>query len=158
AVVLSLAGGAAAFYVKYFDAKEQEEIARARATDLEAALGQRDKALAKAQEEKRRADEGEEHALHLLDNSQVQFAQTALDSGVAGVAAERLQAVRPAQRAWEWHYLRRRVEGGIFTLYGHTSALAEACFSPDGSRLATASYDRTARIWDARTGQQLLDL
>ena len=30
-------------------------------------------------------------------------------------------------------------------------------FSPDGTRLATASDDQTARLWDARTGQQLLE-
>ena len=28
-------------------------------------------------------------------------------------------------------------------------------FSPDGSRVATASYDNTARIWDAKTGEEL---
>src|SRR5262249_25642569 len=31
-------------------------------------------------------------------------------------------------------------------------------FSPDGLRLATASRDETARLWDARTGQELLTL
>ena len=28
-----------------------------------------------------------------------------------------------------------------------------AAFSPDGSRIVTASEDNTARIWDAATGQ-----
>src|SRR5438270_177764 len=32
------------------------------------------------------------------------------------------------------------------------------CFSPDGQRLATASDDNTAKVWDARTGQELLAL
>jgi WD40 repeat protein len=31
-------------------------------------------------------------------------------------------------------------------------------FGPDGLRLVTASYDKTARMWDVRTGQPLLEL
>jgi WD40 repeat protein len=29
-------------------------------------------------------------------------------------------------------------------------------FSPDGSRIATASWDRTARVWDANDGRELI--
>ena len=31
-------------------------------------------------------------------------------------------------------------------------------FSPDGKRLATASWDNTARIWDAATGKPIATL
>jgi hypothetical protein len=44
------------------------------------------------------------------------------------------------------------------TLAGHTSAIAGVAFSPDGRLLATASSDRTARVWDPATGDCLRTL
>ena len=37
-------------------------------------------------------------------------------------------------------------------LKGHTADLAGADFSPDGTRVVTASSDHSARIWDVYTG------
>jgi WD40 repeat protein/serine/threonine protein kinase len=44
----------------------------------------------------------------------------------------------------------------VFHLRGkHTQRVVSVRFSPDGKRLLTASWDGTARIWDAGTGEHL---
>jgi WD40 repeat protein len=43
-------------------------------------------------------------------------------------------------------------------LEGHAGRVIAAAFSPDGSRITTASLDRTARVWDAHTGAPLVVL
>jgi WD40 repeat protein/serine/threonine protein kinase len=40
----------------------------------------------------------------------------------------------------------------------HDSWVTSAQFSPDGKRILTASYDGTARVWDARTGERLIEV
>jgi WD40 repeat protein/class 3 adenylate cyclase len=42
-------------------------------------------------------------------------------------------------------------------LLGHTGDVLDARWSPDGARIATASDDGTTRIWDATTGEPLLE-
>ncbi len=41
------------------------------------------------------------------------------------------------------------------SLEGHTGAVLSAEFSTDGARALTASWDGTARLWDASSGQEL---
>ena len=43
-------------------------------------------------------------------------------------------------------------------LSGHTIGVTDVAYSPDGIRLATASLDGTAKIWDIATGKELLTL
>ena len=48
-----------------------------------------------------------------------------------------------------------RSPGLLAVLHGHTDVVGSVAFSRDGRMLASASADRTIRIWDARTGKQI---
>lgn len=45
---------------------------------------------------------------------------------------------------------------GVFR--GHTQGVSSVAFSPDARRIASVSYDLTARVWDAETGEHVLTL
>ena len=45
-----------------------------------------------------------------------------------------------------------------FQALGHTGSIAQIAYSPDGARIATASSDGTARLWDAGDGGFLVAL
>jgi WD40 repeat protein/serine/threonine protein kinase/TPR repeat protein len=49
----------------------------------------------------------------------------------------------------------RAADVQLAVLSGHREIVFSAAYSPDGTRIVTASRDQTARIWDARTGVQL---
>jgi WD40 repeat protein len=46
----------------------------------------------------------------------------------------------------------------VHTLIGHTADTTCAAFSPDSRRLATASHDRTIKLWDTATGRNVFTL
>jgi WD40 repeat protein len=63
------------------------------------------------------------------------------------------------RRAFEWFYWQRKIAAGHATLKGsHASQVLSVVFSRDGHRLASASADRTIKVWDAATGREIRTL
>ena len=54
-------------------------------------------------------------------------------------------------RLWDLATLERR-----FLLVGHSEQVMDLAFAPDGRTLATASNDKTVRLWSVNGGQELL--
>src|SRR5262249_26177207 len=84
-------------------------------------------------------------------------AQSELRDGEHGHALDVLDSCPWDRRNWEWRHLRRRVPE-LLTFKGHAMSVWSVCFSPDGRHLASASEDRSVKIWDGHGGQQLLTL
>jgi WD40 repeat protein/serine/threonine protein kinase len=59
---------------------------------------------------------------------------------------------------WEWHFLQRLCHNEALTIYAHRSPVSCFAPSPDGQRLATGSYDQALKVWDMRTGHELVPL
>ena len=69
-----------------------------------------------------------------------------------------LDSTQADLRGWEWRYVDRLCHSELLDLQAHTDIVFSASFSPDGSRIVTASWDKTAKVWDARSGAELLAL
>ena len=61
-------------------------------------------------------------------------------------------------RGFEWYYWQRLCHLEQHALIGHRHEVTSVSWSPNGNRLATASWDGTAKIWDAAGGRELISL
>lgn len=94
--------------------------------------------------------------------ARMNLVQAAWHDAQIGQAIQLLDHYQPATkseigqselRGFEWYYWDRLCHSQLLTITGHTSSIQRAVFSPDGLWLASASWDHTAKLWSATTGQ-----
>jgi WD40 repeat protein len=114
-----------------------------------------------AVKQRRRALEQLERAESLVYAGQIALAQREWLDGNVGHARELLRACRRDFRGWEHRYLVSTLvnqDQSQRALRGHTGAVHGVAFSPGGQRLASSGGDKTVKLWDPQTGQEILTL
>jgi len=79
------------------------------------------------------------------------------DNNVAATLAL-LESTRADLRGWEWNYVNRLGHAELVAFREHTDTVNSPSFSPDGSKIVTASHDHTARVWNTSTGTEILKI
>ena len=135
-----------------------KERARAEREGKEAKrLAEEEKKARKSAEENEKAARREAHRANVARHGfQMTAACQAWHQGDLLAAEAFLEDVPPAfRKTWEYRHLRELCRRKAMTLKGHTNSVA---YSPDGKRIVSGSSDKTLKVWDAATGQDLLTL
>jgi hypothetical protein len=148
------------------DAGNEAKTARKAEGEARDAEGEARKAEKKADDEANRAREAEAKTKEQLKKtelavyaSKLSLAQAAFNENNMPDAFHYLEDCQWNLRGWEHAHLRWKfASSSKQTLKGHTDWVTSVSFSPDGRRLVTGSRDKTAKVWDAEKGTEILSL
>ena len=155
AAMVIIASLVAGFVVKVNTEKNAALVARNEAVTAQAEEARQRKAAetARAAEAERSEELEYENYVNLIA-----VADARIQSGAFDKAEELLWQTPKHLRHWEWGYLLKCCQPDLLTLRGHGDRVSTMAFSPDGRLLATGGGDCTAKIWDVRNGQKLLEI
>lgn len=136
--------------------REKAQAERDRAMEAERQAAQAGERL---EQEYKNASAARDQAIAALNKEQmasyvqrIGLAHREWQSNEIGRARELLEECPPELRQWEWRYLRRLCNSELLSFRKHTSSVRSVAFSPDGQRIASASYSESI-VWDAATGR-----
>ena len=147
--------GEAAEHAKAAQSDAEEQADNANDLAIKAGLAAKEALKSNVRENAQR--KRAEQALYLSD---VRLAASHLESGSHSEAIESLLRQYPRDpetdfRSWEWYYLLDQENQSLLSWQAHEKHIASIDWSPDGKRIATASGDASAAIWDAETGGEV---
>ncbi len=103
--------------------------------------------------------QGQSHILNLYPELTFQQAINQPDVSLPFQAAQQLLGASKIERPWvEWKNKPQHKSPCIMTLAGHSKWVNFCAYSPDGSRIVSASEDNTLKVWDAETGAEVATL
>jgi len=143
-------------------ARSEEAVARTeaeQARNKEAALRiQVEQALARAEKAEKAAKERSEELRRSLYVNNIQLADAKYGKGNIRRVHELLESCPEDLRAWEWNRLNHVMDKSVMTFHGHSDSVISMAISSDGKRIVSGGDDKTIRIWDSASGDELITL
>ena len=143
-------------------AREQEAVARVeaeQARDKEAALrAQVEQALVRAENAEKITKEKSEDLRRTLYVNSIQLADAKYREASMHRVHDLLESCPDDLRGWEWYRLNHIMDQSVMTFRGHSDGVIAMAITPDGKRIVSGSDDKTIKIWDSASGDELMTL
>jgi WD40 repeat protein len=117
-----------------------------------------EQALARAENAEKAAKEKSEELRRTLYVNSIQLADAKYREANIRRVRELLESCPNDLRGWEWYRLNYVMDQSVMTLRGHSDEVHGMAVSPDGKRIISGSGDKTIKVWDAETGDELMTL